>query len=116
MLKDLGDLSYQYLGRFAFPEKGETKLEKLTLGNPNNKYYNPNFSMLTIGAAAPYLKELEISNCSGLSGRGVDVSKCKNIQKIFATGTGISNMTLPAYGVLSELRLPSTISSLTLIE
>lgn len=116
MLKDLGDLSYQYLGRFAFPEKGETKLEKLTLGNPNNAYYNPNFSMLTIGTAAPYLKELEISNCSGLSGRGVDVSGCKNIQKIFATGTGISNMTLPAYGVLSELRLPNTISSLTLIE
>ena len=116
MLKDLGDLSYQYLGRFVFPETGETKLEKLTLGNPNNKYYNPNFSLLTIGAAAPYLKELEISNCSGLSGRGIDISKCKNIQKVYATGTGISNMALPAYGVLQELRLPETITSLTLID
>ena len=115
-LKDLGDLSYQYLGRFVFPETSETKLEKLTLGNPNNKYYNPNFSLLTIGAAAPYLKELEISNCSGLSGRGIDVSKCKNIQNIYATGTGISNITLPPYGVLKELRLPNTINSLTLIE
>jgi hypothetical protein len=48
MLKDLGDLSPQYLGAFRFPDK-ETKLESLTLGNANNKYYNPNFSSLAIG-------------------------------------------------------------------
>jgi hypothetical protein len=116
MLKDLGDLSYQYLGRFVFPEKGETKLEKLTLGNPNNKYYNPNFSMLTIGSAAPYLKELEISNCIGLAGQSVNVSECRNIQKVFATNTGINGISLPSHGVLNELRLPQTINSLKLIE
>jgi hypothetical protein len=114
MLKDLGDLSAQYLGRFAFPDQ-QTKLERLTLGNPHNDYYNPNFSALTIGSAAPYLKELEISNCSGLSGRSLRVDSCHNIQKIYATGTGLTGITLPAYGVLDELRLPETINSLTLI-
>jgi hypothetical protein len=75
MLKDLGDLSTQYLGQFHFPDS-VTKLEKLILGNPHNDYYNPNFSSLTIGESAPYLKELEISNCSGLRGRSLDLSKC----------------------------------------
>ena len=116
MLKDLGDLSSQYLGRFTFPETTETKLEILTLGNPHNAYYNPNFSLLTIGQAAPYLKELELSNCSGLQGRGIDVRYCKNIQKIYATGTGISNITMPEYGVIEELRLPETITTLKLVE
>jgi hypothetical protein len=64
----LGDLSTQYLGLFQFPDT-ETKLEYLTLGNRNNCYYNPNFSSLEIGNRAPYLKKLELTNCSGLKGR-----------------------------------------------
>jgi hypothetical protein len=72
MLKDLGDLSTQYLGQFHFPNT-TTKLEKLVLGNPNNNYYNPNFSNLTIGRSAPYLKYLDITNCQGLKGRAIDV-------------------------------------------
>ena len=67
-------MSTQYLGLFTFPDK-QTKLENLTLGNLNNDYYNPNFSSLTIGNSAPYLKSLNIANCSGLQ-TSLDLSKC----------------------------------------
>lgn len=113
MLKDLGDLSKQYLGAFRFPEK-QTKLESLTLGNGNRDYYNPNFSSLTIGSQAPYLANLNVMNCIGLKGRSLDLSQCQNLKTILATGTDITSVSLPSYGILSELRLPSTITTLAL--
>ena len=115
MLKDLGDLSPQYIGQFHFPN-AITKLEKLILGNPHNDYYNPNFSSLTIGNSAPYLKVLDITNCQGLSGRGIEVQNCQNLQEIHAMGSGISSMSLPANGILNEVRLPQTLTSLKIIE
>ena len=113
MLKDLGDLSPQYLGAFRFPDK-ETKLESLTLGNANNKYYNPNFSSLAIGKQAPYLANLNIMNCIGLKGRALDLSGCQNLKQLLATGTDLTAVSLASYGVLNELRLPDTISTLAI--
>lgn len=113
MLKDLGDLSPQYLGAFRFPEK-ETKLESLTLGNANNKYYNPNFSSLSIGNQAPYLANLNIMNCIGLKGRALDLSGCQNLKQLLATGTDLTAVSLANYGILNELRLPDTISTLAI--
>lgn len=109
-IKDLGDLSSQYLGLFSFP--GETKLETLVLGNRTNGYYNPNFSALSIGNAAPQLKLLDISNTQLKS--TVDLSNCQNIQKVFACGSSITSVSLPSYGVLEELRLPTTVTSLVM--
>ena len=115
MLKDLGDLSPQYMGKFIFPDK-ITKLEKLVIGNPHNEYYNPNFSDLTIGSKAPYLEELNIMNCNGLSRRSIEVDKCRRLRKLYATGSGITGISLPEYGVLEELRLPASIENLKLID
>ena len=115
MLKDLGDLSPQYLGKFVFPNKS-TKLEKLVIGNPHNDYYNPNFSELSIGSKAPYLEELNIMNCKGLKGRSVDIAQCRRIKKVLATGSGVCNIVLPEYGILEELRLPETATSVALID
>ena len=109
-IKDLGDLSSQYLGLFSFP--GETKLETLVLGNKTNGYYNPNFSALSIGAAAPQLKVLDISNTQ-LTGI-LDLSKCQNITQVFTCGSSITSVSLPSYGILQELRLPTTITSLVM--
>jgi len=75
MLKDLGDLSSQYLGQFHLPNE-TTKLETLILGNPHNDYYNPNFSSLLVGKNAPYLKKLDLTNCAGLKGRSQNVNNC----------------------------------------
>ena len=114
-LKDLGDLSSQYLGQFHFPNE-QTKLEYLTLGNFDDKYYNPNFASLQIGNSAPYLKELNIVNCLGLAGRSLDAGDCQTLKKIYATGSNIGSITLPQHGVLDELRLPPTIRSLKIID
>lgn len=109
-IKDLGDLSSQYLGLFSFP--GETKLERLILGNKNNSYYNPNFSQLTIAQAAPQLKYIDISNTQ-LQG-SLDLSNCQNLEEVYACGSGLTSVPLPSYGVLKELRLPQTITTLVL--
>ena len=109
-LKDLGDLSSQYLGNMQFP--GNTKLERLILGNKTNNYYNPNFSALSIGNSAPQLKYIDISNTQ-LKG-SLDLSGCQNIEEVYACGSGITNISLPGYGVLKELRLPPTVTALVL--
>ena len=114
LLKDLGDLSSQYLGLFQFPDQ-QTKLEKLTLGNLNNKYYNPNFSSLTVGSSAPFLKELNIANCSGLK-TTLNLIQCNNLEKIYATGSELTAISLPQHGGLQELRLPKTIKQLKIID
>lgn len=116
MLKDLGDLSPQYLGKFSFPETTSTKLERLIIGNPHNEYYNPNFSDLSIGSKAPYLEELNIMNCNGLSGRSISIEDCRRIKKVYATGSGVTGISLPKFGVLEELRLPATIKNLILVD
>ena len=115
MLKDLGDLSSQYLGRFVFPDK-VSKLETLILGNKNNKYYNPNFSSLEIGNKAPYLKKLDITNCSGLGNRTLNLSACGKLQELYATGSELTGVSLPEHGIIKELRLPSSLKSLTIID
>jgi hypothetical protein len=51
----------------------------LILGNPNGKYYNPNFGNLSIGNKAPYLKTLDLSNCIGLKGTALSVDGCKSL-------------------------------------
>lgn len=114
-LKDLGDLSPQYMGKFNFPKSGQTKLERLIIGNPHNDYYNPNFSSLDIGSSAPYLQELNIMNCRGLANRPIDISKCGRIKTVLATGSGITSLAVPEYGILEELRLPKTIGTLSLV-
>ena len=114
-LKDLGDLSPQYLGRFVFPDK-TTKLETLILGNEHADYYNPNLSGLEIGSRAPYLKHLDITNCSGLGKRVLNISQCPNLEEIHAIGSGITGIELPEHGVIRELYLPDTIGSLTIID
>ena len=114
-LKSLGDLSKQYLGALKFPGR-ETKLETLILGNENNKYYNFNFSSLAIGTDAPYLKTLNIMNCSGLGGQTLDLKYCNNLQQIYATGSNLTSVDFAEHGILEEVRLPNTISSLILVD
>ena len=111
-LKDLGDLSSKYLGKFQFPVK-ICKLERLVIGNPNQYYYNPNFSSLSIGASAPFLKHINIMNCNGLN--GLDLNSCQRIQEVLATGSALKNILLPTDGILTELRLPQTLNILKVI-
>ena len=71
---------------------------------------------LDIGGRAPYLKNLDITNCSGLGRRVLNVSECPNLEKIHAIGSGITGINLPKHGAIKELYLPNTVNNLSIID
>ena len=118
-IKDLGDLSNKYLGTVDLTNA--TKLERLIVGSPIEGYNNPNLGgdkvlgqnqMFSVGSSQ-LLKIVDIRNCSGLVDP-LDVSKCLNIEEIYAKGSSISSVTLANSGNLKILQLPDTITSLTI--
>ena len=110
LIKDLGDLSNKYVGTLDVSKA--VKLSKLIVGNSNSKYSNTNLIDLQIGNN-DLLTYLDIRNCPNLT-QTVDLSGCKNIQEVYATGTGITSITLAEGGNLKTLTLPATITNLTL--
>lgn len=110
-LKDVGDLSNKYLGNFDISKVKDCKLTRLILGNHHPNYYNKYLSEATIGNTCPYLEEIDITNTELT---GLDISNCLRIQKVFAAGSKLTNINLPSFGVIEELRLPKTIQNLIL--
>lgn len=118
-LSDLGDLSDKYMQKFIIATD-DVRLKNLTLGNSHKDYYNPYWSTVVDGkspdidiSAATYLEIFNLQNCSAYRG-ALDFSKCSAIQKILLTGSGVTSITLPVNGILNELRLPASISSLNI--
>ena len=94
------------------------RLEHLTLGSAKKGYYNPYWSTAVNGKSpeinvnkAIYLKTFNLYNCAAYRG-GLNFSNCQGIEKILLTGSQVNSLTLPVGGVLTELRLPPTISNL----
>ena len=46
--------------------------------------------------------------------QAVDISGCENMEEVYAQGTSITSVVLPAAGILSKLYLPATLTGLTL--
>ena len=109
-IKDLGDLSSKYVGTLDVSRA--TKLSRLVVGNSNSKYSNTNLVDLQIGNN-DLLKYLDIRNCTSLTDT-LNLSGCKNIQEIYATGTAITSISLAEGGNIKVLKLPATITNLTL--
>lgn len=109
-IKDLGDLSSKYVGTLDVSKA--TQLTKLIVGSSKTKYSNTNLTELKIGNNE-LLMYLDIRNCPNLT-ESLDLAGCKNIQEIYATGTGITSVTLAEGGNLKVLTLPETITNLTL--
>lgn len=110
-LKDIGDLSTKYMGNFDLSGVSSCKLTRLILGNHNPKYYNKNLTIASIGTAAPYLEEIDITNTELTS---LDLTNCLRIKNILAAGSKLTEISLPGYGLIEELRLPKTIGTLVL--
>lgn len=112
-LSDLGDLSNKYLQNFVIAAE-QNKLEKIKLGNENRNYYNPNWTkaQLTLGSCQ-YLKEFDFRNCGNYT-EALDFSRCPQLQTILMTGSKASSAILPISGVISELRLPTTVSTFSI--
>ena len=116
-LKDLGDLSDKYPQKFIM--SGQNKLRSLTFGNPHKDYYNP-FWRPEEGNSTPiglsgctYLQNFNLQNCKTYNAE-IDFSACPVIETILLTGSSTSNLTLPVNGMIKELRLPTSITSLTI--
>ena len=118
-LSDLGDLSDKYMQKFII-SSSEVRLKNLTLGNSHKNYYNPFWSTTVDGdspkidvSKAIYLENFNLQNCSTYKS-GLDFSNCNGIQKILLTGSGVDSLKLPINGVVKELRLPTTVTDLTI--
>ena len=113
-LADVGDLSGLKVGYAEFAYA--TKLQQLILGNPSPYYSNGNLKTLYLGKNR-LLKKIDVRNCTGLGTgdqKSVDLSGCTGIEEAYFDGTKITGVSLPNGGVLHELHLPATISSLVI--
>lgn len=113
-VSSLGDLSGLYCGVINV-SKAE-KLVELIVGNHTPGYKNDNFRELSVGTNR-LLKKLDVTNCTGLGTydqKTLSVTGCANIEEIYAFGTSITGVELPAAGYLRVLHLPSTINNLNI--
>ena len=109
-LSSLGDLSPLYCGYIDVSRA--TKLTHLQIGNHAEGYQNLNLHHLSVGSNQ-LLKTIDITNCVNLADP-LDVSNCKNIEEIYAEGSGITSVILPDSGYVRIIKLPDTITNLTI--
>lgn len=113
-IKSLGDLSACYIKRFELGSEA-VNLESIILGSDVEGYVNEGLTADTFSLGnSQKLKTINVSNCVNLGGN-INISNCYNIQEILAKGTKISSVSLPESSQLKVLKLPNTISNLTLI-
>ena len=77
-------------------------------------YTNTNTKVLELGISEstnPVLEELDIRNCQALVGT-LNLAGCISLTKLLAQGTSISYFILPNGGLVEELHLPSTTTTL----
>ena len=109
-VKSLGDMSGLYAGTIDVSKA--TRLSELLIGSGMSGYQNTNLTVLSIGTNN-MLRKLDIRNCPNLR-QAVDISGCENMEEVYAQGTSITSVVLPAAGILSKLYLPATLTGLTL--
>lgn len=110
-LSSVGDLSGLKPGMADFSKA--VRLSSLKVGSNASGYDNPNLTDLTIGNLT-LLKELDVRNCSALA-QAVDLLGCTNIERVYFDGTAITGVKLPDGGSLKTLHLPSTVTSLSIL-
>lgn len=109
-LKSLGDLSGKYAGTIDVSKA--VKLKELQIGSGVEGYQNTNLTTLSVGNNK-MLRTLDVRNCPNLR-QAVDLSGCENLERIYAQGTNITSVVLPEAGILSQLRLPGSVTNLTI--
>lgn len=109
-ISGLGDLSALYCGSLNVSKA--TKLVELIIGSNAAGYSNQNMKELSVGNNT-LLQKINIQNCVNLT-NPLDLSRCNNIEEIYAEGSGITGVSLPASGHLKVMHLPATIVDLTI--
>lgn len=108
-LSSLGDLSK--LKPYSVDVSQGVKLKELILGSAEEGYSNPNLTTLNTTNCV-LLQKIDIRN-TGISNT-LDLSNCPLLEEIYATGSNISEISLPSGGYLKKLYLPDTLTTFVL--
>lgn len=108
-LSSVGDLSGLKVGFADFSMA--TKLQNIKIGDNSLGYTNGNLTEFYVGNNT-LLNTVDVRNCTNLTG-AVDLSGCTNVEYVYFDGTAITSCVLPDGGMVKTLRLPSTITNLT---
>ncbi len=108
-IRSLGDLSGKYAGTVDV-SKG-TNLTELLIGSGVTGYQNTNLMHVSVGNNK-MLRKIDVRNCPNLK-QPLDLSGCENLEVVLAQGTGLTAVVLPPAGILTEMRLPETLTNLT---
>lgn len=111
-LSDVGDLSDKYLYNLIVKTGDENHLKRLKLGNHHKDYYNPYWKNVNnIGLTGfTYLEEFNLENCAAFTG-SINFTASQQIKTILLNGSSTSSIQLPPSGVISELRVPTTVTN-----
>ena len=109
LLLDVGDLSVLHPTTCDF--SSAIRLRRLKLGDENTA--NNALSALSIGNCV-MLEELDIQNCPNLR-TVIDASKCINLETALCQGSQISILSLPNGGKVKTVKLPGTITFLSIL-
>lgn len=114
-IKSFGDLSAAYIKRFELGNMA-TNLESVIIGREDDGYVNEGLVTGQFGLGnSQKLKVVNVSNCPNLGGN-INVSQCYNIREILAKGSKITSVSLPSGSQLRTLKLPATITTLSLVD
>lgn len=108
LLKSVGDLSAKYPGTVDM--SSASRLEELIIGSSVPGYINQNLKNVVV-KSNKLLRRINIENCP-LFTDSLNLSGCESIEEIYARGSGISSVVLPAGGNLRIMQLPSSIRNL----
>ena len=108
LLMDVGDLSQLRPGFCSISDA--VKLQRLKIGGETR---NTLFNSLTLGNNT-LLTYIDVRNCPNLRGI-IDAKGCLSLQTVLFEGTSISGIELPDGGIVETLHLPSTITTLEIL-
>lgn len=109
-ISKISDLSPLKVGYCDF--SNAPKLQSIIVGSEEEGYSNSNLRNFTLGAS-DLLQEINLSNCINLTGT-IDASRCPCLKTFKAFETKIEGVTFSNGGRLTTVKLPGTLTNLTL--
>jgi len=111
LITDVGDLSVFYGNEFDFSRA--TRLQRLKIGDSSPTYSNANLKALDVRNSA-LLEYIDVRNCPNLA-ITVNLEGSPRLKEAYFDGTAITGCDLADGASVQKLHLPSTITTLTLI-
>lgn len=111
LISDIGDMSGFYPNEVDFSKA--TKIRHLKLGDGSINYSNGNLRTFDVRNST-LLETIDVRNCPNLA-ITVNLENSPRLKEAYFEGTAVSGVELADGGSLQKLHLPSTITTLTLL-